>query len=86
MDSHGGASRPPDHLLSPTHPGAARLIRRNRDCYTTREMKNARRLFDPMPHLREALKVDPACGETIRGTREFAPTPSLLRSLVGETP
>lgn len=37
--------------------------------------------FDPLPHLREALKVDPSCREAIRTNRDFAGAPGLLRSL-----
>jgi hypothetical protein len=37
--------------------------------------------FDPLPHLREALKVDDSCRETIRTNRDFATAPGLLRSL-----
>lgn len=43
--------------------------------------------FDPLPHLREALKVDPSCRETIRSNADFASAPGLLRSLgLGEAP
>jgi hypothetical protein len=37
--------------------------------------------FDPLPHLREALKVDASCRETISTNRDFATAPGLLRSL-----
>jgi hypothetical protein len=37
--------------------------------------------FDPLPHLREALKVDPSCREIIRSNRDFVGAPGLLRSL-----
>jgi hypothetical protein len=37
--------------------------------------------FDPLPHLREALKVDPSCREVIRSNPDFAGAPGLLRSL-----
>jgi hypothetical protein len=37
--------------------------------------------FDPLPHLREALKVDPSCREAIRTNPDFAGAPGLLRSL-----
>jgi hypothetical protein len=36
---------------------------------------------DPLPHLREALRVDPACASAIRVNREFSDTPGLLRAL-----
>ncbi len=36
---------------------------------------------DPLPHLREALRVDPACASAITGNRELAEAPGLLRSL-----
>lgn len=37
--------------------------------------------FDPLPHLREALKTDPSCRDAIRSNRDFAGAPGLLRSL-----
>lgn len=37
--------------------------------------------FDPLPHLRDALRVEPSSAETIRATQAFAETPDLLRSL-----
>lgn len=37
--------------------------------------------FDPLPHLREALRVDPACREAISTNPDFAAAPGLLRSL-----
>jgi hypothetical protein len=37
--------------------------------------------FDPLPHLREALRVDPSCGESIRANADLAAAPGLLRSL-----
>jgi hypothetical protein len=36
---------------------------------------------DPLPHLREALRVDPASASAISANREFADAPGLLRSL-----
>jgi hypothetical protein len=36
---------------------------------------------DPLPHLREALRVDPACARAITANRELADAPGLLRSL-----
>jgi hypothetical protein len=40
--------------------------------------------FDPLPHLRRALEVDPACRETICTNPDFANAPGLLRSLAIE--
>ena len=37
--------------------------------------------FDPLPHLREALRVDPSCGESIRANADLAAAPGLLKSL-----
>lgn len=37
--------------------------------------------FDPLPHLREALRVDPSCAESIRANPDLASAPGLLRSL-----
>ncbi|ACG74545.1 hypothetical protein AnaeK_3329 [Anaeromyxobacter sp. K] len=37
--------------------------------------------FDPLPHLREALRVDPSCGESIRTNADLAAAPGLLKSL-----
>ncbi len=36
---------------------------------------------DPLPHLREALRVDPSCASEISANRAFADAPDLLRSL-----
>ncbi len=37
--------------------------------------------FDPLPHLREALRVDATCAQVIRENPEFAGAPGLLRSV-----
>jgi hypothetical protein len=37
--------------------------------------------FDPLPHLQEALRVDPSCGESIRTNSDLAAAPGLLKSL-----
>jgi len=37
--------------------------------------------FDPLPHLREALRVDPSCAEAIRSNSDLSAAPGLLRSL-----
>ena len=37
--------------------------------------------FDPLPHLREALRLDPAAARSIRDSRTLAEAPGLLKPL-----